>query len=225
MKIVYIASPYTARPGHSVIGNVQKAQEHALALAALHIPFFCPVIHTAHFDRLLGDADPGYGYWMRYTMEMLARCDAVLAVPGWKDSNGCRLEIGWALAHHRPVFETLHELAEWHEHEYALSIDGLLGEWMSAAYREGEKSRDWYRLTWLVWQEAEREQYAIDTMRRLSRRTLDMVGVSVPAIPGIDSYTAFESKATEERQARVRAFNNMRFIRIVGEGEDGESEK
>lgn len=35
--------------------------------------------------------------WMRIGVAELSRCDGVVALPGWRDSNGARIEIGLAV--------------------------------------------------------------------------------------------------------------------------------
>jgi hypothetical protein len=44
-------------------------------------------------------------YWLRATMEMLLRCDALLLVPGWRSSAGSLAERDAAVARNMPVLD------------------------------------------------------------------------------------------------------------------------
>jgi hypothetical protein len=93
--------------------HVDTARDVALEMAARRIPFLCTILMTAHFEVLLRWRDPGYDWWLGVTMELLSRCDAVFAIPGWETSNGATREVEWARANDKPVFEDIDELSAW----------------------------------------------------------------------------------------------------------------
>ena len=70
----------------------------------------CPHTMNAHFDGLACD-----DYFLRSTLEMMRRCDAVLMVPGWRASKGAMAERDEAIKLGIPVFEDLGDLIEWGE--------------------------------------------------------------------------------------------------------------
>jgi Domain of unknown function (DUF4406) len=118
MKIVYIAGPYSGANMFEVELNVRQSKRVALQLAQWKIPFFSPVIHTAHFETYLGQLDPGYQYWIDITLEMLKRCDALFMCPGWEQSRGATGEYNFARESKMPVFSEYDELLEWfHDQE------------------------------------------------------------------------------------------------------------
>ena len=67
-----------------------------------------PHANTAHMELDLPEL--GDDFWLRGTMEMMERCDAVVLVPGWESSAGTKAEIARADALRIPVFRTLDTL-------------------------------------------------------------------------------------------------------------------
>jgi hypothetical protein len=113
MRIVYIAGRYSGASRTQVAYNIDEARKVALMLAERRIFFICSHTMTAHFETLLGDNDPGYEHWIAQSLALLARCNAVLALPGWQHSNGAKREVEYARAYSIPVFEHIEALAHW----------------------------------------------------------------------------------------------------------------
>lgn len=113
-KLVYIAGPYTGVDLKAVDNNIQLSRSAAVELARNGIGFISPCLNSAHFESMLGADDPGYEFWIRMTMEMLKRCDAIFMVPGWETSRGARAEFAWASANGMPVFVVFESLKEWY---------------------------------------------------------------------------------------------------------------
>lgn len=114
IKIVYLASPYSAKTMYGVECNIHEVRGAALELAKKKIVFFCPVLHTAHFETYLGKDDPGYEYWLASTIEMLKRCDAMLLSGSWMSSTGVLRETDVAKELRIPIFMSMHKLEEWY---------------------------------------------------------------------------------------------------------------
>jgi len=88
MKLVYIAGPYTADSQAKVFANIQRARE----VADMVIRFGAMPI-TPHFLSS-GIEDAGNAqFWYDATLEVLRRCDALLALENWHESNGALNEI------------------------------------------------------------------------------------------------------------------------------------
>jgi hypothetical protein len=113
MRIVYIAGRYSGNTLDEVARNIDEARTVALMLAERRIPFLCTILQTAHFDSLLAESDPGYGYWIQCSLEVVKRCDAVFLVPNWQQSNGARKEVEYARAYGIPAFEDIDALTAW----------------------------------------------------------------------------------------------------------------
>ena len=102
MKI-YISGPYS---NHMVEGtrNAICAAEGVRKLG--HLPF------VPHLSLLWDLVCPSpYDEWIKYDLEWLAECDAILRLPG--DSPGADIEVQWALDHDLMVFNSIEEIIEW----------------------------------------------------------------------------------------------------------------
>lgn len=92
---IYVAGPYTLG---DVAVNVRAAIDAANQLLALgFIPF---VPHLSHFWHMI--AHHPYEDWIRYDLQWLEACDAVLRLPG--ESKGADLEVKRAGELHIPVY-------------------------------------------------------------------------------------------------------------------------
>lgn len=88
--IVYIAGPYRG----NVEANIQAAREIAAEVWRVGHVAICPHLNTAHFDRDYPDI-PDQAY-LDGDLEILARCDAMVLVPGWRASQGTQAEVAFA---------------------------------------------------------------------------------------------------------------------------------
>lgn len=108
MRVIAIAGPYRAPSEWEVTANIRRAEAVALAVWKLGAAALCPHKNTAYF----GGAAPDE-VWLEGALEMLRRCDAVLAVEGWQKSEGATLEITCAQEASIPVFYELETLENW----------------------------------------------------------------------------------------------------------------
>lgn len=86
--VVYIAGPYRAPTISGVLANIGRAREAALAVWKAGAVALCPHLNTALFD---GEADDSV--WLEGDLVLMRRCDAVLAIDGWRRSTGASLEV------------------------------------------------------------------------------------------------------------------------------------
>lgn len=109
MRLIYIAGPFRAKDGWLVNANIHTA-ETAAALIVEDGRAFPVVPHSlgAHFDRTGTKT-----YWLDGTLEIMKRCDAVLTLPLWTDSQGARREVAQAMKMSMPVFHSHDELFRW----------------------------------------------------------------------------------------------------------------
>lgn len=98
MKIIYIAGAYRG----DVHRNIALAEQVAIDLAEMRIGFFCPHTHTAHFDSKTTAPEV---FYIALGLEMLDRCDALLLLPDWLDSEGARGERIHAVHRGMPIFD------------------------------------------------------------------------------------------------------------------------
>ena len=100
--VAFVCGPYRAGHGRSVLENIRNAEAVAIELWRKGYVAFCPHKNTAHFDGILPD-----GAWLAGDMTMLARCDLLVTVPGWEESEGARAEVEWAQSVAMPVYHNL----------------------------------------------------------------------------------------------------------------------
>lgn len=107
MKLLYLAGPFSADDGdpdpyHAVEENILAASRIALEAARAGWMPVCPHKNTAGFHHA---TDIPRGHWYRGDIELMARCDAVLMLPGWVDSAGARAEWYVATSRGMPIYE------------------------------------------------------------------------------------------------------------------------
>lgn len=104
-KLVYVAGPFRGR----VAQNVKTAEQNAARLALHNIGFICPHSNGIPHDKLnISDR-----YWLESTMEILRRCDAVLVVGAWAESEGTIGEIREAKRLGKKIFFHWTEVVNW----------------------------------------------------------------------------------------------------------------
>ena len=84
MKIVYIAGAYRSRFG--IVGrawNISRARKIAKLLWRMGFAVVCPHSNSAFMDGCAPD-----GVFLRGDIEMLKRCDAIVLMPGFAQSEG-----------------------------------------------------------------------------------------------------------------------------------------
>lgn len=108
MKVVYIAGPYRGPNAWAIEQNIRRAEEMALRVWQLGAAALCPHTNTRFFQGAAEDR-----VWLDGDIEMLKRCDAMLAIDGWTKSEGAKAEVAIALLAHMPVFENLFSLEHW----------------------------------------------------------------------------------------------------------------
>jgi len=94
MKIIYIAGKYSG----DIDANIQAAREVAEQLWAAGDAVICPHTNTAHFVQAT------YEQYLRGDLLILSRCDAIVMLPGWEESNGARGELRFACLHNIPAY-------------------------------------------------------------------------------------------------------------------------
>jgi len=91
MPVVYVAGPYRAPTREGVELNIQAAKSVAARAAQKGYAVLCPHMNTAHMDLIVPVMTDAY--WLTATKELMRRCDLVVLVPGYSESEGTRAEI------------------------------------------------------------------------------------------------------------------------------------
>lgn len=117
MKIAYVAGPYRDPRGEWYVWqNIQRAREVAMQLWQAGYGVFCP--HSNTF-MMGGGCDDSV--WLKGDLEILSRCDLIVMLPGWEQSQGAKAELEMALLKSIPTFmwaderdrELLMEAGQW----------------------------------------------------------------------------------------------------------------
>jgi hypothetical protein len=108
LKLVYIAGPFRAATPWLVEENVRRAERLALDVWKEGAVAMCPHTMNRNFDKALPDAA-----FLNGALALLARCDALITVPGWESSRGTQAEVRFAQERCMPVFNSLAELGIW----------------------------------------------------------------------------------------------------------------
>jgi hypothetical protein len=102
--IIYVAGPYRGPDRAAIAANIDAARRLALYACTLGWFPICPHTNTAHMDADLPNL--GDEFWLRGTLELMERCDAVVLVDGWERSAGTLGEIARADTMRLPVFRS-----------------------------------------------------------------------------------------------------------------------
>lgn len=88
MKIAYIAGKYRAKTIRGIYENIRKAEKVAIRYWKLGYAVICPHKNTELLDGACDDS-----VWLKGDLEILKRCDLVVAMKGWEQSKGASAEI------------------------------------------------------------------------------------------------------------------------------------
>lgn len=98
VPLIYIAGPLGAPTPLGVRRNIEAARDLGLMVAEAGAYPVIPHTNTGEFYGLLDEAT----LWVPGAMELLKRCDAVVALDTWEKSKGAQAEMRWALEHKLP---------------------------------------------------------------------------------------------------------------------------
>lgn len=112
MKVIYIAGPYRAPNAWDIEENIRRAERLALQVWRSGAAALCPHTNTRFFQGAAPDA-----VWLDGDLALLAKCDAVIFTPNWRESSGARAEHDFAVHHRIPVFHDVEDLRAWIQRE------------------------------------------------------------------------------------------------------------
>jgi hypothetical protein len=116
MRVVYVAGAFRSPTHWGIVLNVRAAEALALKVWQLGCAAICPHLNTANFQGALPDQ-----VWLDGDLEIVKRCDAVILVPGYKESHGTATEMVCAIDNGVPVFTELSGLESWLQMANAVS--------------------------------------------------------------------------------------------------------
>lgn len=109
MKLVYIAGPYRGQTISDVHDNIQRARSAAISVLKTRSDWFpiTPHMNTAFLDGVCDDR-----VFLDGDIELMLRCDAVLMLPRWKESEGAKNEHQTAQENGIEIFYGIEEIKE-----------------------------------------------------------------------------------------------------------------
>lgn len=108
MKLVFVAGPYRGANAWEVTQNCNQAEALGYKVAQLGAMPVIPHMNTRNFDGTLTDE-----FWLDGTMELMLRCDALIATEDWPKSRGAQHEVQTAVGLDKPVFYDIDSLRIW----------------------------------------------------------------------------------------------------------------
>lgn len=108
MKLVYVAGPFRAENAWLIELNIRAAEWQGYKIALLGAVPIIPHTMYRFFNGTRNDS-----FWLQATQDLLARCDAIYMVDGWKRSEGSHAEKALADMQKIPVFKNDQNLKEW----------------------------------------------------------------------------------------------------------------
>lgn len=112
MKVVYVAGPFTGATAWDVEQNVRTAEAAGLEVARRGAMPLIPHTNTRFFH---GQCTAEF--WYMGTLELLARCDAVLVCGDWENSRGTKAEMRLCEDLGIPYFFNFNDLSAWLDKE------------------------------------------------------------------------------------------------------------
>lgn len=108
MKVIYISGKFRGPNSWAIEQNIRKAEELSLEVWRIGAVAMCPHLNTRFYQGALPDQ-----VWLDGDLELVKRCDAMLMVDNWQDSEGAKLEHQFAQALKQPIFYDLRGLKSW----------------------------------------------------------------------------------------------------------------
>lgn len=112
--IVYVAGPYAGKGRLRLLrwwrqrNNIRRAYQTAKRLWQEGYTVICPHTNTAWMDDACSRES-----FLEGDLRILAKCDAVVLLPGYANSEGTKGEIKFVFENDIPVFENVDALEEW----------------------------------------------------------------------------------------------------------------
>lgn len=107
MKLLYIAGRYRGRNQQEVSDNVEAARYMGKLATEKG---WMPVIPHTCTHGMEHVTDTSEEFWLEGTLELMKRCDAVLMVPGWRNSRGSCSEMDEAERLEMPIYTIFEEM-------------------------------------------------------------------------------------------------------------------
>ena len=92
MKLVFISGKYRADSIYGTVQNIRRAESVALKYWMKGCAVICPHKNSSQLDGACADH-----VWLDGCLEMLGRCDAIVMMERWRESEGAVAEHEYAM--------------------------------------------------------------------------------------------------------------------------------
>src|SRR6267142_2594478 len=94
MKVCYVAGPYRAKTEFGILQNIRKAEALGWKIWKAGAVAIVPHLLSAFHGGVLSD-DPQKDFegWIAGDMEIIRRCDCIVALDDWPLSEGAKMEV------------------------------------------------------------------------------------------------------------------------------------
>lgn len=103
MLVAYIAGPYRAKTPYGIVRNIRAAERVAIKYWKQGYAVICPHKNSALMDGSIGNAGDvkmaDGNIWMEGDLAILAKCDVIVMMRRWRQSQGARTEHDFAVKH------------------------------------------------------------------------------------------------------------------------------
>lgn len=100
--LIYVSGPYSGTPEQTK-NHIAAARQVSIKLWEMGHAVICPHLNTANFEL---DCKATYEQYIEGDLNMIARCDALVMLPGWEGSKGAKIEYSYASALDIPIFQS-----------------------------------------------------------------------------------------------------------------------
>lgn len=100
MKVVFLAGPYCADTHRGTVENIRYAESVAVKLWQMGAAVICPHLNSALLSGICAEECFLQGY-----LEILERCDGLVAFSAWERSQGAMAEVEHAVLKDIPRFD------------------------------------------------------------------------------------------------------------------------
>lgn len=84
--LVYVSGPYSAADDAGIDANIEAAAKVAAQLWEMGHTALCPHLNTARFEKRCPNVK--YEDYIEGDLDLLSRCDAIVAIDGWAGQWG-----------------------------------------------------------------------------------------------------------------------------------------
>lgn len=106
-QLIFVCGPYRADTDNERHDNIEAARKVAVEVWRKGHYALCPHKNSEFMSGVCDEQQ-----FLDGSLEMLRRCDAVIMVGGWRNSEGSRLEFAHAAGRHLALYHSIDDVPE-----------------------------------------------------------------------------------------------------------------